>query len=81
MELEDLIYDYLTEMLPIETLRTLHGQHDIENNLHDDAVEEMKTELFNTFYAMVRWRSLLYRLDEYTSQFEEEQEENSMDTD
>ena len=81
MELEDLLYDYLTEMLPIETLRRLNGQYDIENHLHDDAIEEIKTELFNIFYAMLRWRSLVRRLEEYTNQYEEEEEEKCEEED
>jgi hypothetical protein len=82
MELEDLIYEYITTMLPDRDLKRIFGQYDVENHLHEDVVEEMKTELFNTFYGMLRWKSLLNRIEDYkASHCVESEEEKSCESD
>jgi hypothetical protein len=82
MELEDLIYEYITTMLPDHDLKTVFRQYDVENHLNEDVVEEMKTELFNIFYGMLRWNSLLNRIEDYkASHCVESEEENSCESD
>jgi len=82
MELEDLLYEYITTMLPNHDLKRIYGQYDVENHLNDDAIDEIKTELFNIFYGMLRWKSLLNRIEEYkASHCAESEEENSCESD
>lgn len=62
--LEDLIVQYIFAVFSLEQQRTMTSMRDIEENLHEDAIEDMKEELYRQIYNSLRWWKILERIEE-----------------
>ena len=62
--LEDLIIQYIFAVFSLEQQRELTTMRDVEENLHEDAIEEMKDELYNRVYNLINWRRILQTIEE-----------------
>ena len=62
--LEDLIIEYIFAVFSPEQQRELTTVRDVEENLHEDAIEEMKDELYKHVYNLINWKRILERIEE-----------------
>jgi hypothetical protein len=74
--LEDLIVQYIFAVFSEEQQREMTSRTDIEENLHEDAIDDMKEELFRQIYNNVYWFRILQRIEENCRKEESDEEDN-----
>ena len=72
-EVVELFFDFL-KILPISTLKTISNGSDVLNELTYDSEEELKNEVWNRIKYGVNFSSLIYMLNDYLKNNEDEDE-------
>jgi len=72
-EVVELFFDFL-KILPISTLKTISNGSDVLNELTYDSEEELKNEVWNRIKYSVNFSSLIYMLNDYLKNNEDEDE-------
>jgi hypothetical protein len=75
--LEDLIVEYIFAVFSLEQQREMTSYRDIEDNLHMDAIEDIKDELYRQLYNTLVWHRILDRIEENCRKEESEEEDNA----
>ena len=75
--LEDLIVEYIFAVFSLEQQREMTCYRDIEENLHEDAVEDIKEELYRHVYNTLVWHRILQRIEENCRKEESDEEDNA----
>lgn len=78
--LEDLIIEYIFAVFSPEQQRELTTMRDVEENLHEDAIEEMKEELYNHVYNLINWKRILERIEENCAEESCDEEDNGSES-
>jgi hypothetical protein len=78
--LEDLIVEYIFAVFSLEQQREMTSHRDIEENLHEDAIEDMKEELYRHVYNRLHWYRILQRIEENCQKEESEEEDNASES-
>lgn len=68
---------YIFAVFSLEQQREMTSHRDIEENLHEDAIEEMKEELYRQVYNSLVWYRILDRIEENCRKEESEEEDNN----
>lgn len=75
--LENLLVEYILSVFSVEQQREMTSKYDIEQNLHYDAVEDIKDELYRQLYYHLDWNSILTRVEENCGEEDSCEEDNA----
>lgn len=80
---EETLYDYVTNILPIEDAREIHNGSDILNSLSPDAEEDLKERVWDLVKQELNYRNIVELVQEWLEnqpqdELEEEEQEQEI---
>ena len=80
-EVEDNLFTFVKERLPIHKWKTLTSRFAIEREMEDDDIEEIKERIFEMVMDSINWNSLILNIEDLVENQLEEESEESRDYD
>ena len=77
---EETLYDYVTNILPVDDTRNIHNGNDILNSLSHDAEEDLKERVWELVKQELNYRNIVELVHEWLENQPQEEIEEENET-